>query len=274
MFDLLFQPFVLLALGTAFVLAGIHTYLGFHVVQRGVIFVDLSMAQAAAFGTVVALTLGYEESEFMRYLISLGFTFVAAFLIAFSHFRDERIPQEALIGIFYAMFTMGAILLLSKRVEGGEELNHMLAGSLLTVQPQQLFKIFVLYSGIGLFHWRYREKIFAISLNRQSAQSKGVNVHWWDFLFYATFGLVVTSSVEVAGVMLVFALLVIPPVIASLFTQSVSKRLLMGWTIGFAGALFGVLFSLRYDFPVGPSIGIMLVFFLIIAFVVWEILKK
>ncbi len=263
MLELFFQPFVLLALGTAFILAGIHTYLGFHVVSRGVIFVDLCLAQAAAFGAVIALTIGFPEHGIERYFVSLLFTLFGALLISFARTKDDRVPQEAFIGIIYAGFTIGTILLLAKRAEGGEELNHVLSGSLLTVQPKELIKILVLYAGIGVFHWIFRERFFAISRNRIAAAASGLSVRLWDFLFYASFGIVVTSSVEVAGVMLVFALLVIPPVIAVLYTMHAGTRLALGWILGFGAAFFGMLFSIRFDFPVGPSIGAVLVVALI-----------
>jgi zinc/manganese transport system permease protein len=254
MWDMLALPFVQLALVAAFVLAGIHTYLGFHVVSRGVIFVDLSMAQAAAFGTVVASVVGFGEDAAVRYVISLLFTLLAALLISIARTKDERVPQEAFIGIIYGAFSAGAILLLSRRPEGAGELNHLLSGSLLTVQPSQLLKITLLYAVIGLFYWLFRERFFTISEDRQRAVRKNWRVGFWDFLFYGTFGIVVTSSVEIAGVLLVFALLVIPPVVAVLFTQKRRNRLIVGWAVGFVSALFGVLLSLKFDLPISPSI--------------------
>jgi zinc/manganese transport system permease protein len=263
--DLLSTQFVQLALLTAFVLAGIHAYLGFHVVSRGVIFVDLSLAQAAAFGSAVALALGFNEHSTAGYFISLAFTMLGAGIISVARTKDERVPHEAFIGIIYGAFTAGAIIMLSHQPEGAEHLNHLLSGALLTVQPYQLAKIAILYLLIGVFHWFLRGRFFLISSDRQGARDRGWNVGFWDFLFYASFGVVVTSSVDVAGVIVVFALLVIPSVTAVLFTSRQNTRLLLGWIAGFLGAFLGVLISLQFDLPVGPSIIMALVGMLIFA---------
>lgn len=259
MWELLTLPFVLLALAMAFVLAGIHTYLGFHVVGRGVIFVDLCLAQAAAFGAVVAGGLGIGEGGPAHYAVSLGFALLGALLISLLRTRDERVPQEASIGILYAAFTVGTILLLSGRAEGAEELNHVLSGSLLTVTPGDLLRTVALYALVGLFHVLARRPFFAITANRRQAEAAGLRTRRWDLLFYASFALVVTSSVQVAGVMLVFSLLVIPPVIAVLFVRGPGARLALGWVLGLLAALLGVLASLRFDLPVGPAISAVLI---------------
>ncbi len=252
--DLFTLPFMQMALLSALILAGIHAYLGFHIVSRGVIFVDLSLAQAAAFGSIVALVAGVEQHTVGSYFVSLLFTLIGAAIISVARTKDDRIPQEAFIGIVYAGFSAGVILLLAHRPEGTEELQHMLAGSLLTVSPVELVKIAVLYLAVGLFHWVFRRKFFAITQDRKAAKEEGISIGLWDFLFYATFGIVVTSSVEIAGVLMVFSLLVIPPVIALLITQNGSLRLALGWVIAIIATFFGLLVSLGLDMPAGPSI--------------------
>jgi zinc/manganese transport system permease protein len=263
MIDILLQPFVLLAAAAGLVLAGIHAYLGFHVVSRGVIFVDLSLAQAAAFGSVVALLLGVESHSVPEYFISLCFTLLGALIIALSRTRDDRVPPEAFIGIVYAGFSALAVIFLSGLPEGMHELEHMLAGSLLTCSPTELLVIALLYSGVGAFHYLFRKQFFMISEDRSRAIAAGYNVVLWDFLFYASFGVVVTSSVHIAGVLLVFSLLVIPPVSALLIVRSRALRLIIGWLLAFVATLIGLLVSVEFDKPTGPSIiasliGIML----------------
>jgi zinc/manganese transport system permease protein len=247
-------PFVQLALLTALVLAGIHSYLGFHVVSRGVIFVDISMAQAAAFGAVVALTLGLQTHSWAAYFVSLFFTMAGAAIISVSRTRDNRIPQEAFIGVIYAGFSAGAILLLAGHPGGTEELEQMLTGSLLTMRLYDLISTTVLYSAIGIFHWLLRRRFFRLSEDRAGAIKDRWAIGWWDFLFYASFGLVVTSSVHIAGVLLVFSFLVIPPVIALMFTGNKGMRLTIGWLTGFLGSLLGIAFSIGMNLPAGPSI--------------------
>jgi zinc/manganese transport system permease protein len=262
MLEILSYSFVKLGVLAALILAGIHAYLGFHVVSRGVIFVDLSLAQVSALGAVIAMTAGYEEG-LARYLISLGFTFFGAFVITVARTRDDRIPQEAFIGIVYAGSTAVAVLLLAHQPHGMEELEHMLAGSLLTVTPAELVKISVLYVLIGLFHYVFRKQFMAISSDRAGAEKSGLNLMLWDFLFYASFAVVVTSSVAVAGVLLVFSLLVIPPVVALLLTTRARGRLALGWGVGFLGAIVGILASVGLDLPAGPAIMAALVLILV-----------
>jgi zinc/manganese transport system permease protein len=243
-----------MALLAALVLAGIHSYLGFHVVSRGVIFVDISMAQAAAFGAVVAILLGLETHSWLAYFVSLAFTMAGALLISISRTKDNRIPQEAFIGIIYAGFSAGAILLLANHPGGTEELEEMLTGSLLTMRAGDLISTALLYSVIGVFHWLLRGRFFRLSEDRTGALKEGWNLGWWDFLFYASFGVVVTSSVHIAGVLLVFSFLVIPPVIALLLTRKKGLRLTVGWLAGFIGSLIGIAFSIGLNLPAGPSI--------------------
>jgi zinc/manganese transport system permease protein len=254
MFDILLQPFVLLAAAAGLVLAGIHAYLGFHVVSRGVIFVDLSLAQAAAFGSVMALLLGMESHSVPEYFVSLCFTLLGSLIIALSRTRDDRVPPEAFIGIVYAGFSALAVIFLSGLPEGMHELEHMLAGSLLTCSPTELIVIALLYSGVGAFHYLFRRQFFMISENREQAVAAGHSVVLWDFLFYASFGVVVTSSVHIAGVLLVFSLLVIPPVSALLIVRSRALRLVVGWILAFVATLVGLIASVQLDKPTGPTI--------------------
>jgi zinc/manganese transport system permease protein len=258
--ELLTYKFVQMAVICALILAGIHAYLGFHIVSRGVIFVDLSLAQMAALGAVFAIVVGlgkqgeHGDHSPWQYIISLLFTMLGAALISIMRTRDERVPQEAFIGILYAGGSAFAILLLSQQPQGMEELQHMLTGCLLTVSAAENIKLAAIYAVIGLFHYIYREKFFLITSDRAAAKAKGLNTTWWDFLFYASFGIVVTSSVAVAGVLLVFSFLVIPPVIALLFTRNRSHRLGLGWFIAFLGSVGGIIASVAINLPAGPSI--------------------
>jgi zinc/manganese transport system permease protein len=262
--ELLTYQFVQLAILCVLVLAGIHAYLGYHVVSRGVIFVDLSLAQVAALGGVIAFCIGVHEGT-ASYLVSLLFTFAGAFLISIARTRDERVPQEAFIGIIYAGSTAISVLLLAHHPEGAEMIQHMIAGSLLTVSPGELAKIAVLYSALGLFFWIFRRRFELISTDRAAAAARGWNLLLWDFLFYAAFAVVVTSSVSIAGVLLVFSLLVIPPVTALLATTRLPARLALGWGVGGAGALGGVTAAVLLDLPAGPAVMTVLVALLVFA---------
>jgi zinc/manganese transport system permease protein len=236
------------------VLIGIHCYLGIHVVHRGVIFVDLSLAQIAAFGSTVALFFGFELDSLVAYFISLGFTFIGAAIFSFWRFTEKGIPQEALIGIAYAVASAASIMVLSHSPHGHEEIKTMLVGSVLYVDWADVLKILILYSLVGVIHFMFREKFFAITRSHVEAEQAGINVPAWDFLFYMTFGLVVTSSVKIAGVLLVFSYLVVPAVIAIIFQQKSTSRLLFGWGAGLLVTLLGFLVALIWDYPIGASI--------------------
>ena len=239
------------------ILAGIHAYLGVHVVERGVIFVDLSLAQIAALGATVALLLPFSNGDphapFV-YWISLAFTFMGAFIFSTIRSKRGRIPQEAIIGICYAVASAAAILAMSKATSESEHLKDMLVGNILAVSWAEVAKTAVLYGVIGAFHFVFRHKFLAISMNHEKAEESGLNVKFWDFLFYASFGFVVTSSVSIAGVLLVFSYLIVPSVAAMLYADSIGKRLAIGWTMGTVVSALGVFLSLKVDLPTGATI--------------------
>src|SRR2546426_5488962 len=190
-------PFV-----ASLILTGIHAYLGVHVVERGVIFVDLSLAQIAALGATIALLLpvaGGDPHGPAVYWISLAFTFIGAAVFSTIRGHRARIPQEAVIGICYAVASAAAILAMSKSAEQTEHLKEMLVGNILTVSWFEVGKTAGLYGLIGLFHFLCRRKFLLISMDPEKAEAQGINTRLWDFLFYASFGFVVTSSVAIAG---------------------------------------------------------------------------
>ncbi|MEK7310184.1 MAG: metal ABC transporter permease [Planctomycetota bacterium] len=236
------------------ILVGIHCYLGLHIVSRGVIFVDLALAQMAALGSACAILIGYELGQQMTFIISLAFTFIGAAVFALSRAREEKVPQEALIGIVFAVTSAMTILILDRSPHGGEAIKSMLVGGLLYVTPASVLKIFGLYLVIGIFHYIFRKKFLLISTNIKEAYAQGLSVRWWDFLFYITFGIVVTVSVEIAGVLLVFSYFIVPAVCSMLFTDSIIKRLVIGWIIGTLVSAIGLYFSGLWDLPSGASI--------------------
>ncbi|MEI7527563.1 MAG: metal ABC transporter permease [Elusimicrobiota bacterium] len=253
---MLFQyHFAWMALLLCLVLSGIYTYLGYHVVRRGVIFVDLSLAQVAALGSSVGVLLGWgEQFPVQNYLMSLSFTLLGALLFVVFRSRRQKVPIEALIGITYAGAIALSLIVLEKSATGTEEIKEMLTGALLTVSPKELLFIAVLAAGIGLVHWLARRPLLLVTEDPQAARDKGMKLWWWDFTFYATFGLIVTSSVRVAGVLLVFAFLIIPSVAAMLAVKGIARRLVFGWLFGLAGCLGGLELSMRLDWSSGPTI--------------------
>ena len=246
--------FLAAPLVASLILAGIHTYLGLHVVERGVIFVDLSLAQIAALGMAVAVWLEMDPHGEPAHLVSLGFTFVGAVVFSTIRSRRARIPQEAIIGIAYAVASAATILAMSKATGETEHLKDMLVGNILAVSWEEIIETGILYALIGAFHYVFRRKFLLISMQPQEAEAQGVSILWWDFLFYASFGLVVTSAVSIAGVLLVFCYLIVPSVGAMLFADRLGPRLAIGWTMGTLVSGLGVWLSLELDLPTGATI--------------------
>ena len=256
------------------ILTSIHCYLGLHIVSRGVIFVDLALAQMAALGSAFAVLLGYEMGDQMTFVISLAFTFVGAAVFAISRAREEKVPQEAIIGIVFAVTSAMTILILDRSPHGGEALKSMLVGGLLYTTPAAILKIFGLYLAIGIFHYIFRKRFLLISTNVKEAYAQGLSVRWWDFLFYLTFGIVVTVSVQIAGVLLVFSYFIVPAVCAMLFTDNIIKRLIIGWIIGTVVSFIGLYFSGTWDFPTGASIVTVFGIALILAVIIRRLKKN
>jgi zinc/manganese transport system permease protein len=248
-------PFFWIALVASLVLAGIHAYLGFHIVRRGVIFVDLALAQMAALGVAIALVLNVHENSQLNYLLALGMTLVGAAVFAWLRGQERRqVPLEAYIGIVFAAAQAAVFLVLEKSPSGPEHIKEAMAGSLFTVDPQHILRIAILYAGIGVAHFLLRKQFFEITNDPHGAEARGRKLFWWDLAFYAMFGLVVTSAVQIAGVLLVFGYLVIPAVAGLLATERPGRALAIGWVFGVLGSMLGLLASIQFDLPAAPSI--------------------
>ena len=268
------------ALVASLILVGIHGYLGIHIIARGVIFVDLALAQVAAFGWAAAgLGLGHYASELFgipeteaSYAVGLAATLAAAALFSLSRMEHEYVPHEAIIGIVYVVASAGTILLAAQAPRGSEHVEELLTGTLLWVTWPQIWKTAIIYGVIGLTHWFLRKRFITISLKPDTARDKRWNVAWWDFLFYALFGVVVTSSVAIAGVLVVFSFLVIPAVIAFLFVSTPGKLMALAWGSGALATVFGLYASYKTDLPTGPVVVCTFALVLILAYVVRGVL--
>jgi zinc/manganese transport system permease protein len=219
-----------------------------------VIFVDLSLAQIAALGAAIAVWLGYDQGTSAVYWMSLAFTLIGAAVFAVVKGHKARILQEAIIGISYAVASAAVIITLSKSTGEAEHLRDMLVGNILSVQWPEVWLTAAIYVVIGLFHYVFRQRFLDISLDPEAAAARGVPVRLWDFLFYASFGLVVTRSVAIAGVLLVFCYLIVPSVGGMLFSERVGLRLAIGWVMGTAVSMLGMYFSVLFDLPTGATI--------------------
>jgi zinc/manganese transport system permease protein len=247
-------------------LPGMLVYLGLHIVRREVIFVDLALAQVATLGTCVSLLLGHEAQDWQSYVWSFAFTLIGAAIFAGTRMKSHhRVPQEALIGITYVVAAAAGILLLSRTAEGNEELRRTLIGDVLLVSQKDVLRTFLVYAGIGAVHFIFRKKFLMISFEPEAAVTSGLAIKWWDFLFYALFGLVVTSFVQIGGVLLVFSYLIVPAVCANYLATRVSALLIIGWFTATLASVLGLYAAYKLDLPTGAAIVCVLGLALILA---------
>jgi len=239
-------------------LPGLLVYFGLHVVERGIIFVDLALAQIAALGICVAIALGsHPGHDALPYVLSVVFTLMGAALFAWTRFNHPRVPQESIIGIIYVVAAAAATLVLSHSAEGDEALKNLLVGNVLLVTKAEVLRTFGLFAAIGVVHALLRKRFLMVTFHEEQAKKQGVALRLWDFLFYATFGLTVVSFVQITGVYLVFSYLIVPAVCGALLSARVRTRLIIGWIVAFVAGVSGLLLSVKLetlDLPTGPSI--------------------
>lgn len=235
----------------------IHVYLGLHVIQREIIFVDLALAQIAALGTTVAFLLGIHPEETLSYVFSLAFVILGAGLFTITRTREQRIPQEAVIGIVYAVATAAAVLAADRAPGGAEHIKETLSGTLLWVHWPTIAKMAALYLAVGALHWIFRDRFAALSGKYRTGELTAAD-RWWDFLFYFTFGVTIVLSVRIAGILLVFCFLLVPTSIAMLLCRTWAQRLLVGWIAGLVVTVVGLSLSYIWDMPAGPAIVVLL----------------
>lgn len=228
------------------ILVGIHCYMGLHVLKRGVIFVDLSLAQVAGLGTTVALLFNLEHHSTGSYFVSLGHTFAVAALFAYARKVENKISQEILIGIVYALASALVILVVNNLSHGAEHIKEIMVGRILWVSWDDVIQTALIYSAVGGVHYLFRHQILAVSFGKNVA-----NRALWDFVFFALFGVVITSSVGVAGILLVFSFLIVPALLSTFFVSSIKYQLVFGWVFGFFVCILGMVLSFRWDLPAG-----------------------
>jgi zinc/manganese transport system permease protein len=246
---ILWAPFLM-----CLVLTGIHAYLGVHVLAREVVFVDIAMAQIAALGATIAFLRGYETDTWQSYAFALTATLLGAVVLALTRSRRRHVSQEAVIGVVYAVSSAAAVLVADRAAHGAEQVRGMLVGNLLAVSPGEVVRVAILYALVGLLHWLCRRPFFLISADPDRAYAEGWRVRIWDFVFYASFGVVVASSVRVAGVLLVFSYLIVPALAGVTLGGSVTSRLLIGWSFGALVSVVGMVASAALDLPTGATV--------------------
>ncbi|MBI5387219.1 MAG: metal ABC transporter permease [Verrucomicrobia bacterium] len=242
-------------------------YLGLHIVRREIIFVDLALAQVAALGTCFCIVFGTHTHTWEiplgfvtmdlsdSYLWSLGFTLVGAAIFTLTRDVGQgRVPQEAIIGIIYVVAAAAALLILSRSTEGNEELKRTLVGEVLLVGPGPVVKTFLMFVAVGIVHFVFRKRFLALSFDPKEAEAGHLSHRWWNFVFYALFGIVVTSFVQIGGVLLTFSYLIVPAVCANLLARSLGAMMAIGWIIATLAGMGGLFVSYKFDLPTGAAI--------------------
>jgi len=267
--ELMLPPFV-----ACMILVAMLSYLGLHVIAREVIFVDLSLAQMAALGSLSALLFRVSPDSAMTYVFALLMTAVGAFLFALTRTSahgpntESRVPQEAFIGIVYVVASAAAVLVANKVPGGGEAVEKTLVGSLLWVTWPAILKLAIVYAALGVFQFALRQRFLTISFHPEQAEAQRWKIRAWDFLFYLSFGVVITLAVPIAGVLMVFSFLVVPAVIANLFTADKRKLAIIAWTSGAIASILGLWLSYTKDLPTGPLVVCMYGVLLVVAVLV------
>jgi zinc/manganese transport system permease protein len=236
--------------------SGVLVYLGMHVVERKVIFVDLALAQIAALGVMWAILMGYdhETDTLATTLYSLSFTAIGALVFSITRTRHERVPHEALIGIIYVTASAGGLVLADRFALGTEALKELIAGRVALVTTEIVGKLAVTCAVVAIVFVALHRRFMRISRDPAAAEAEGVSIRAWDFLFYLLFGVLITQCVSVLGVLPVFAYLVIPAVAGAFLFSSVRARLIFGWAFAGVISLVGLETARLSQLDPGPTI--------------------
>ena len=266
MAQLLTLPFL-----TCLTMLGILGYLGIHVLEREIIFIDIAVAQIAAVGSIAAhLIFKVEEHSVIAYVCAVSFTWGAAVFYSLVRRRISQISLEAIIGVSYAVGAAAALFLIAVAAGGHTHVEHMLTGSILWAKWRDFLLCAIVFSTVGLLFYLFRTPFRKISNDYDAAVSEGMMVTWWDCLFYALFGIVITVTVRIAGVLVAFAFLIIPATVSALFSSRRNVRLAIAWAFGVIASTMGLIFAYCLDFSLGAS----LVSFLGLGLVIIAVVKK
>ena len=250
MFDMFQLPFMVQAFAAAIITGILLSYLGVHVVGRGIVFVDLALGQISSLGVAFAAFIGTGLTS-----IPLIFTLVGALLMSFINIRDKRLKQEAIIGILYAFASSLTVLLISKTPHGDSDIQEVLFGNILSVGWEQITTLGIVFGAIALMHIIFFKKFFTLTESFENGENHLVGIfNIWNFLFYISIGLAIVFAVKINGVIPVFSYLIIPAVSAILMSKNKSTVIIIAFIISILASFFGLNFSFHYDFPAGSSI--------------------
>ncbi len=269
MFDMFQLPFMVQAFSAAIITGILLSYLGVHVVGRGIVFVDLALGQISSLGVAFGAFIGTGLTS-----IPLIFTLTGALLMSFINIRDKRLKQEAIIGILYAFTSSLTVLLISKTPHGDSDIQEVLFGNILSVSWQQIITLGIVFGAIALMHLVFFRKFFALTESFENGENHLVGIfNIWNFLFYISIGLAIVFAVKINGVIPVFSYLIIPAVSAILISKKKVTVIIIAFIISILAGFFGLNFSFHYDFPAGSSIVTVLGIIFILA-AVYNMIKR
>ncbi|MFH1476326.1 MAG: metal ABC transporter permease [Verrucomicrobiota bacterium] len=246
----------------------LHTYIGLHIIRRGIIFSDLVLDQLAAFGVMLGIGWGLRYGTSWSYVLAMLATLIGCALLTVSRPRNKQIPQEAVIGILYGMALVASLLLADKMREGNSSFSATMVGSMLWVSWPLVWVTIGIYAALGLLHIACRRPVLRLTEDASVWPRRAA----WDFLFFVTQGIITILIVPVAGVLLAYGFLMIPAAIGAMFSRRWVPALLIGWGTGFAACVLGVIGSYKMDSPYGPTLMLAMGVFFVLALVVSTLL--
>ncbi len=260
----------------------INVYFGIHVIKREIIFIDIALASIAALGSAVGLVIFdashvehlHESEGLLPYVFSLGFISIASFAFTLLRHRTISIPLEAIIGVAYAVATTLTVIILDKGAGGDVHVHDMLVGSILWVSDSQLIRLGIIVFIVGVFHIVYRKKFMRLTDSFHNKEDNIPGHKLWDFLFYFSFGLVVVEAVNIAGILTVFAFLILPASLSVILTGNWTTKLIVGWLAGSAASFGGLLLSLKLDVPSAPVIITLLGLILVLGYLLYKLATR
>lgn len=274
--------FILLPFAACLLIVLINVYFGIHVIKREIIFIDIALASIAALGSAVGLVIFdashidhlHENEGLLPYVFSLGFISIASFAFTLLKHRTIAIPLEAIIGVGYAVATTLTVIILDKGAGGDVHVHDMLVGSILWVSDSQLVRLGIIILVVGVFHIVYRKRFIRLTDSFHNKEDNMAGHKLWDFLFYFSFGLVVVEAVNIAGILTVFAFLILPASLSVILNGNWTSRLIVGWLAGSAASFGGLLLSLKLDVPSAPVIITLLGLILIMGYLLFRFAKR
>ncbi len=237
------------------------SFIGVYIVLRRIVFVGASLAQISSSGFAVGILFGIDPV-----LSALGLTLMGVLIFGYN-LQSKTIPQDSTLALGYTMASAGSILLLSKHPRGDADLMGLLFGNILTITPDQIYVLLATLIILGGIHLIFYKEFLFISFDPEMAETLGYRPQVWNIVFYITVGILISLAVKSAGILLVFGLLVIPPIVAIMLTEKMKRIFILSVLTSVISIPTGLYLSFTQDFPSGPTIVAVMSVILFISFI-------